>query len=160
MDGIYVTWLASWTENIQGQIKYVMLNPTSRLKKLAFFICSYFCKGYRGLSTTSCDVMRLGEKDLAKYETVKRLKGRIEEIRRNYESDLKSRETAGGCSVFHKLALGAGNEKDADEAADTVGCCSLRVEHIKLHEELDGKSDMVEFDFLGKDSIRYYNKVQ
>ena len=27
-----VTWLASWTENIQGQIKYIMLNPTSRLK--------------------------------------------------------------------------------------------------------------------------------
>ena len=27
-----VTWLASWTENIQGSIKYVMLNPTSRLK--------------------------------------------------------------------------------------------------------------------------------
>ena len=29
-----------------------------------------------------------------------------------------------------KLALRAGNEKDSDEAADTVGCCSLRVEHI------------------------------
>ena len=27
-----VTWLASWTENIQGNIKYVMLNPSSRLK--------------------------------------------------------------------------------------------------------------------------------
>ena len=27
-----VTWLASWTENIQGQIKYIMLNPSSRLK--------------------------------------------------------------------------------------------------------------------------------
>ena len=29
-----------------------------------------------------------------------------------------------------KLALRAGNEKDADESADTVGCCSLRVEHL------------------------------
>ena len=29
-----------------------------------------------------------------------------------------------------KLALRAGNEKDTDESADTVGCCSLRVEHI------------------------------
>ena len=29
-----------------------------------------------------------------------------------------------------KLALRAGNEKDTDETADTVGCCSLRVEHI------------------------------
>lgn len=54
-----------------------------------------------------------------------------------------------------KLALRAGNEKDADEQADTVGCCSLRVEHIKLHDEIDGKECVVEFDFLGKDSIRY-----
>lgn len=27
-----VTWLASWTENIQNSIKYVMLNPSSKLK--------------------------------------------------------------------------------------------------------------------------------
>jgi hypothetical protein len=35
-----------------------------------------------------------------------------------------------------------------------VGCCSLRVEHLKLLPD-----DELEFDFLGKDSIRYYNKV-
>lgn len=58
-----------------------------------------------------------------------------------------------------KLALRAGNEKEEGETADTVGCCSLRVEHITLHEELDGSEFVVEFDFLGKDSIRYYNKV-
>lgn len=33
------------------------------------------------------------------------------------------------------------------------------MEHINLHAELDGQEYMVEFDFLGKDSIRYYNKV-
>lgn len=38
-----------------------------------------------------------------------------------------------------QLALRAGNEKDIDEAADTVGCCSLRCEHIKLHPKLDEK---------------------
>ena len=32
-----------------------------------------------------------------------------------------------------KLALRAGNEKDSDETADTVGCCSLRVEHISMY---------------------------
>ncbi|KAM6282110.1 DNA topoisomerase I, mitochondrial isoform 2-T2 [Porphyrio hochstetteri] len=84
-----VTWLASWTENIQNTLKYIMLNPSSKLK----------------------------------------------------------------------LALRAGNEKEEGETADTVGCCSLRVEHIKLHPELDGQEHVVEFDFLGKDSIRYYNKV-
>lgn len=33
------------------------------------------------------------------------------------------------------------------------------MEHIKLHPELDGQEHVVEFDFLGKDSIRYCNKV-
>jgi DNA topoisomerase-1 len=51
------------------------------------------------------------------------------------------------------LALRAGNEKGEDEA-DTVGCCSLRCEHVTLEPP-----NYVIFDFLGKDSIRYYNKV-
>ena len=58
-----------------------------------------------------------------------------------------------------QLALRAGNEKDED-TADTVGCCSLRVEHLKLHEALDGKENVVEFDFLGKDSIRCVEAFQ
>lgn len=62
-------------------------------------------------------------------------------------------------SPIKQLALRAGNEKDEDQA-DTVGCCSLRVEHITLHEEKDGKEYVVSFDFLGKDSIRYQNEVQ
>ncbi len=53
-----------------------------------------------------------------------------------------------------QLALRVGNEKDEDEA-DTVGCCSLRVEHIKLYDRIEDIGDhIVEFDFLGKDSIR------
>ena len=36
-----------------------------------------------------------------------------------------------------KLALRAGNEKDSDEVADTVGCCSLRVEHISKFRQTD-----------------------
>jgi DNA topoisomerase-1 len=42
-----------------------------------------------------------------------------------------------------------GNEKGDDEA-DTVGCCSLRVEHLTF--EPDNK---ITLDFLGKDSMRY-----
>ena len=52
-----------------------------------------------------------------------------------------------------KLALRVGNEKGEDEA-DTVGCCSLRVEHITLTEQ-----NKITFDFLGKDSMRYFNTV-
>jgi len=33
------------------------------------------------------------------------------------------------------------------------------VEHIKLHDHRQGKELVVEFDFLGKDSIRYHNEV-
>lgn len=53
-----------------------------------------------------------------------------------------------------RLALRAGNEKGDDEA-DTVGCCSLRYEHISCEPP-----NYLVFDFLGKDSIRYYNRVQ
>jgi len=131
-----VTWLASWTENIQNQIKYVMLNPSSKLK---------------------------GEKDMQKYEKARQLKAKIGQIRDNYTAEFKSKEMrirqrSVALYFIDKLALRAGNEKDEDQA-DTVGCCSLRVEHITLHEEKDGKPFVVEFDFLGKDSIRYNNAV-
>ncbi|XP_022671948.1 DNA topoisomerase 1-like isoform X2 [Varroa destructor] len=132
-----VTWLCCWTENIAGSNKYIMLNPSSKLK---------------------------GEKDFQKYETARRLKSCVKSIRDNYQADWKSKEMrirqrAVALYFIDKLALRAGNEKDSDEQADTVGCCSLRVEHIRLHDELDGKENVVEFDFLGKDSIRYQNAV-
>uniref|UniRef100_A0A4W4FE91 DNA topoisomerase I n=1 Tax=Electrophorus electricus TaxID=8005 RepID=A0A4W4FE91_ELEEL len=132
-----VTWLVSWTENIQGAIKYIMLNPSSRIK---------------------------GEKDWQKYETARRLKKCVDRLRAQYRDDWKSKEMrirqrAVALYFIDKLALRAGNEKEEGETADTVGCCSLRVEHITLHPEKDGKEYVVEFDFLGKDSIRYYNKV-
>ncbi|KAK3922500.1 DNA topoisomerase 1 [Frankliniella fusca] len=131
-----VTWLASWTENVQGQVKYVMLNPSSKLK---------------------------GEKDWQKYETARKLAKTIDKIREDYRQDWKSKEMrirqrAVAMYFIDKLALRAGNEKDEDQA-DTVGCCSLRVEHISLEAEKDGKENVVIFDFPGKDSIRYYNEV-
>ncbi|XP_041794346.1 DNA topoisomerase I, mitochondrial [Chelmon rostratus] len=132
-----VTWLASWTENIQGSIKYIMLNANSKLK---------------------------GEKDWEKYEVARKLKLCVDDIRNQYLRDLKSKEMstrqrAVALYFIDKLALRAGNEKEEGETADTVGCCSLRVEHITLHEQLEGSECVVEFDFLGKDCIRYYNKV-
>jgi len=131
-----VSWLACWVENIQGSYKYVMLNPTSRLK---------------------------GEKDWQKYETARKLKDCVKKIRGDYEQDWKSKEMRlrqRGVALYFidKLALRAGHEKD-EETADTVGCCSLRFEHIKLHSEWEDKENVVEFDFLGKDSVRYWNFV-
>lgn len=62
---IQVTWLASWTENVQGQVKYIMLNPSSKLK---------------------------GEKDWQKYETARKLAKTIDKIRQDYIADWKSKE--------------------------------------------------------------------
>ena len=56
--------------------------------------------------------------------------------------------------LIDKLALRVGNEKTEDEA-DTVGCCSLRVEHIRFEED-----NKITLDFLGKDSMRYLNTVE
>ena len=60
-----VTWLASWTENIQGQVKYIMLNSASRLK---------------------------GERDWQKYEIARKLKDQVDSIRNTYREDWKSKE--------------------------------------------------------------------
>eukprot|EP00041_Stephanoeca_diplocostata_P017174 m.341907 g.341907 ORF g.341907 m.341907 type:complete len:732 (-) comp20617_c0_seq1:58-2253(-) len=138
-----VTWMASWTENIQGQSKYIMFNADSYLK---------------------------GRNDLKKYELARGLKKEISKIRADYTADLKSkvmldRQRATALYFIDKLALRAGGEKDTDEEADTVGCCNLRVEHVKCLKpnpddpDYDEKKHKVLFDFLGKDSIRYLNEV-
>ncbi len=67
---------------------------------------------------------------------------------------MADRQRATAMYFIDKLALRAGNEKGEDEA-DTVGCCSLRCEHLTLQPP-----NFVIFDFLGKDSIRYYNEVE
>ena len=58
------------------------------------------------------------------------------------------------------LSIRVGNEKDTDEEADTVGVCSLRKEHMVLLEPDDNAGAFkVTLDFLGKDSMRYFQTV-
>lgn len=128
-----VTWLASWTENVNGNIKYVQLGAVSSLK---------------------------GQSDLKKFEKARELKKHINSIRAKNAEELRSKEMAvrqraTALWLIDHLAIRAGNEKGDDEA-DTVGCCSLRCEHVTLNPE----ECTVTFDFLGKDSIRYYNTVK
>ncbi len=127
-----VTWLATWKENINGNVKYVFLAAGSSLK---------------------------GQSDLAKFEKARELKKHVDKIRKDYTNDLKDKETfvrqrATAVYFIDRFALRNGNEKGEDEA-DTVGCCSLRGEHITL-----APPNSVTFDFLGKDSIRYVNEVK
>jgi DNA topoisomerase-1 len=126
------TWLAMWQENINGAYKYVMLAANSDVK---------------------------GQSDFKKFEKARELKKHIDRIRKDYNKDLKSkvmadRQRATAVYLIDKFALRAGNEKGEDEA-DTVGCCSLKFEHVTLRPP-----NTVIFDFLGKDSIRFYDEVE
>ena len=58
--------------------------------------------------------------------------------------------------VIDVLALRVGGEKNEDEA-DTVGCCSLRVEHLKF-SPVEGSHE-IELEFLGKDSMLFKQNI-
>ncbi len=88
----------------------------------------------------------------------RRLSLNIDRIRSEYERNLTSKDNlqlqmATAMWIIDRLALRVGNEKEEDEA-DTVGCCSLRVEHLKFPAD-----NHVEMDFLGKDSMRYHQTI-
>nr|CAG8500354.1 5878_t:CDS:2 [Entrophospora candida] len=102
---------------------------------------------------------KIGQNDLIKFDRAKELNKHLEKIRSDYTRDLSDklkpvRRCATALYFIDKLALRAGNKK-TDKKADTVGCCSLRCEHITLVPPRT-----VEFDFLGKNSVRYVNSVE
>ncbi|KAJ3038715.1 DNA topoisomerase 1 [Rhizophlyctis rosea] len=133
-----VTWLATWKENINGSVKYVFLAANSTLK---------------------------ASSDLAKFNKSRILTRKVHKIRTDYTAMLKDKENgkrqmATAIYLIDHLALRAGHEKGEDEA-DTVGCCSLRLEHIALTEaQVENGRPSLTLDFLGKDSIRYVNTTE
>ena len=119
-------WLASWEDYLTGKRKYVWLSDTADLKQ---------------------------ERDKMKYDKAIKLSEQIEKVldmvvKKMSDKDEKVRRVATVCYLIYKTAMRVGDEKDPDEA-DTVGATTLRVEHVKL------KSNVMEFDFLGKDSVRW-----
>ncbi|CDO93000.1 unnamed protein product [Kluyveromyces dobzhanskii CBS 2104] len=127
-----VQWLSMWRENISNSFKYVRFAANSTLK---------------------------GMSDFRKFEKARMLKDHIDKVRTDYKSKMKSpktldRQMAVATYLIDVFALRAGGEKSDDEA-DTVGCCSLRYEHVTLRPP-----NTVVFDFLGKDSIRFYQEVE
>ena len=127
-----VEWLASWKDDITGKIKYVWLGEQSDFK---------------------------ANSDMHKFEIARKLQQKINLISKENiinldNSSEKIKQIATALYFIDKLALRVGNEKGNDET-DTVGVTSLRIEHIKLIE-----NNNITLDFLGKDSVRYYNKVQ
>lgn len=119
-------WLASWEDRLTEKRKYVWLSDTSDLKQ---------------------------ERDKMKYEKATKLSEHIDKVldaivKKMSDKEEKTRSIATVSYLIYKTAMRVGDEKDPDEA-DTVGATTLRVEHIKL------KPNIIEFDFLGKDSVRW-----
>src|SRR5690242_4529935 len=118
-------WLAYWVDKLSQVRKYVWPSDVSDLRQ---------------------------ERDKMKYENAKKLRRKLADVRLLVEksltsSDTKVRKLATVCYLIDNLAMRVGDEKEEDEA-DTVGASTLRVEHVKFLPK------GVEFDFLGKDSVR------
>jgi len=128
----HVEWLCSWKDTITGKTKYLWLGQHSDFKAL---------------------------NDREKFDLARKLKRKIDFIREENEknllsTDIKLRQISTAFYFIDNFALRVGNEKSSDDT-DTVGVTSLRIEHIELLE-----NNMIALDFLGKDSVRYYNKLE
>ena len=124
-------WLASWMDDLTQKRKYVWLSDTAGLKQ---------------------------ERDKAKYDKALTLATQITKIKESMIKDMKSkdhkiRKIATVCYLIYRTSMRVGDEKDPDEA-DTVGATTLRKEHVKL------ANNSIEFDFLGKDSVRWQETIQ
>ena len=123
-------WIASWMDALTQKRKYVWLADTAGIKQ---------------------------ERDQAKYDKAKNLAKEIENVKTHIVKDMQSKELktkriATACYLIYRTAMRVGDEKDPDEA-DTVGATTLRKEHIKL------TGSTIEFDFLGKDSVRWQESI-
>ncbi len=119
-------WLASWMDELTQKRKYVWLADTASLKQ---------------------------ERDIAKYDKAKNLAKKIERVKKEIVKDMQSKDSklkriSTACYLIYRTSMRVGDEKDPEEA-DTVGATTLRKEHVKL----TGKA--IEFDFLGKDCVRW-----
>ena len=124
-------WMASWMDELTQKRKYVWLADSAGIKQ---------------------------ERDQAKYDKAKNLANRIDDIKNQVVKDMqgkdkKTRRIATACYLIYRTAMRVGDEKDPEEA-DTVGATTLRKEHIKL------TGNSIEFDFLGKDSVRWQETVE
>jgi len=133
-----VQWLCQWKENINNSVKYMQLAAQSTFK---------------------------GKSDMSKYNKAAMLCDNIDNIRLDYKKKLKAksleeRQVATAMWVIDRLALRVGGEKNTEEEADTVGCCSLRVEHFEFDPNDEGDDcKEIKLEFLGKDSMPYLQTI-
>ncbi len=124
-------WIACWTDKLSDKVKYVWLHDSSSIRQA---------------------------RDKSKYDKAVDLEKTIDTVR-NFISksmsskDMKIRRIATACFLIDRLTMRVGDEKDEDEA-DTVGASTLRVEHLKFRD------NAVDFDFYGKDYVRWQKTLE
>lgn len=124
-------YVATWAQELTGQYKKILFSADSIVKQSS---------------------------DQKKFDKAIKLAKNLDFI--NSEIDklldskiIQTRKLATVAKLISQLAIRVGDEKGED-TADTVGATSLRLEHIKINDTT------IEFDFLGKDSVRYNNIVE
>ncbi len=124
-------YLAKWEDKLTGKMKYVWFSDSAFLKQKAEE------EKFRKAGKL--------EKEVPKVEA---------HIMKNLDSDnLDTRKIATVSWLILKVNLRVGDEKDPGEA-DTVGAITLRPEHIKI------EGNKLNFDFLGKDCVRWTKSVE
>ena len=124
-------YVAKWEDKLTGKIKYVWFSDTAFLKQ---------------------------NREKEKFQKAETLGKQIKQIEahilKNLDSkDIERRKVATVSWLILVPNMRVGDEKDPDEA-DTVGAITLRKEHINI------VGDMLYFDFLGKDSVRWVKQYQ
>jgi DNA topoisomerase-1 len=125
-------WVARWEDKLSSKLKYIWLHDSAPIKQ---------------------------SREAQKFDKAIELDAKLDQIREHIRSGLthnnaKTRRIATACYLIDTLCLRVGDEKDPDEA-DTVGATTLRPEHLKIHD-----NGVVEFRFLGKDSVLWHKKIE
>jgi len=136
-EGWKVTWepnkmyVAKWIDKLTGKVKYVWFSDTAFLKQ---------------------------NREMEKFKKAETLGKQIKQIEahilKNLDAkDLERRKIATVSWLILVPNMRVGDEKDPDEA-DTVGAITLRKEHVNI------VGDILHFDFLGKDSVRWVKEYK
>jgi DNA topoisomerase-1 len=124
-------YVAKWIDKLTGKIKYVWFSDSAFIKQ---------------------------NREKEKFEKAAKLGKRSKSIEKyiiknlDAKDDIK-RKIATVCWLLLKPNMRVGDEKDPEEA-DTVGAITLRKEHIRI------VGNIIQFDFLGKDSVRWMKSVK
>jgi DNA topoisomerase-1 len=124
-------YVAKWKDKLGGKVKYVWFSDSAFLKQ---------------------------KMEKEKFKKAEQLNGEFpnvqEHITKNLDSESpETRKIATVCWLILSVNLRVGDEKDPGEA-DTVGAITLRPEHITIN------GNTLNFDFLGKDCVRWVKQVE